>query len=237
MSSLRKIIEENGIEAFGRFYGVYHGIVKNDYDPENRGRLYVEIPQVKFKSDLVWADAMAFVSGSNHGSYHIPATNDWVYIQFIEGNPSKPVWLPGGYAKGELPKEFDHNALMGVKSLAGHSVIIDDLRGIIKVSSAAGFTITINDDKEEITISTPAKVGISLSDKDIKIGKGDKAEPAVLGDTLKDLLKELADIFSVESGNLANDVPVPANFVFTPKAIVSFKTWAGKLSGILTKFT
>jgi hypothetical protein len=237
MSNFARLIEEQGLEPFGRFYGVYVGIVKLDYDPEERGRLLVQVPQVKFDSDLVWANPMGMVSGKNHGSYHIPATNDWVYIQFIEGNPSYPVWLPGGFAKGEKPEEFRNPFVMGVKSMGGHTAIIDDENETISVKGAKGSEIFIDDKNQRITLSVNSGVKVVIEEKSIKVGKGEQLEPTVLGETLEKALKDLADIFTIDSANLAPDAMVPANSVFTPKGLAALLTWGKNLSKILTKYT
>lgn len=214
--NLRNYIEENGLEALGRFYGVYTGVVIQDYDPENIGRLLVRIPEVKGES-VAWASPMGMISGKGYGEHYIPATNEWVYIMFRNGDPKFPLWLPGGYAKGEKPQEFHSNSISGFKSLAGHLFTLDDEKGLITIRTKSGVEITIND-----------------QDKTLKANGHHLAD----GDNLKAQLEDLAKIFDTTNATVFIPNPtIPGSVVINA---ATFKTkiqdWVKSLEDILTKY-
>jgi hypothetical protein len=52
-----------------RFYGVYEGIVVDSNDPENRGRVKLQVPQVTGFEETGWADAIGGSISQNHTPY------------------------------------------------------------------------------------------------------------------------------------------------------------------------
>jgi hypothetical protein len=52
-----------------RFYGVYEGIVMDNADPENRGRVKLQVPQVTGFEETGWADAISGSISQNHMPY------------------------------------------------------------------------------------------------------------------------------------------------------------------------
>ncbi len=215
--NLRNYIEENGLEALGRFYGVYTGVVIQDYDPDNIGRLLVRVPEVKGDS-VTWASPMGMISGKGYGEHYIPATNEWVYIMFRNGDPKFPLWLPGGYAKGEKPQEFYSNSISGFKTLAGHLFMVDDEKGLITIRTKSGVEVTISD-----------------KDKTLKANGHHLAD----GDNLKAQLEDLANIFDTTDATVFIPNPTIQGSVVINAA--TFKTkmqkWVKSLENILTKYT
>jgi uncharacterized protein involved in type VI secretion and phage assembly len=234
MNSLGEFIQEYGLEPLGRFYGMYIGIVMTNEDPENRARVLVRIPQVKFDSDLVWAECGSLPSGKDYGHYQIPDVGEWLYIAFVEGLPHKPVWFPGGYAKKETPEEFRNPNIWGIKTRGGHTIIIDDENEVVKISTKAGHQFTLDDKAKEVNLKVNEGTSLNLSEKSIKLGTADM-EHSVKGDTLKDLLSEFASIFSMApTGKLTVS---PYGLVLSPESLADFTKWSQKLSRILTKYT
>jgi hypothetical protein len=52
-----------------RFYGVYEGIVVNNNDPENRGRVTLQVPQVTGSAETNWAASITGGLSQNHYPY------------------------------------------------------------------------------------------------------------------------------------------------------------------------
>lgn len=71
-----------------RFYGIYQGLVIDNQDPDSRGRITVQVPQVTGASVTDWVDVC-----SQNGS--VPASNigDAIWIMYIAGDPNFPVWI------------------------------------------------------------------------------------------------------------------------------------------------
>ena len=87
-------------DEFGnrRFFGVYRGIVVDNRDPLNKGRLKLKVPQVLSEEVTGWA----------WGSYQpgvntvLPAVGDGVFVSFEGGDPSFPIWT-GTFAQTPSP--------------------------------------------------------------------------------------------------------------------------------------
>ena len=78
-------------DEFGnkRFFGVYRGIVADNNDPLNMGRLKLQIPQVLVNSVTGWAWAVCAPGVPQV----IPTVNSGVFVMFEGGDPSFPLWL------------------------------------------------------------------------------------------------------------------------------------------------
>ena len=72
-----------------RFLGIYRGIVVDNNDPLNKGRLRLQIPQVLLEEETGWAWAVHQVE-LDRG---IPPVNSGVWVMFEGGDPSFPIWL------------------------------------------------------------------------------------------------------------------------------------------------
>jgi hypothetical protein len=72
-----------------RFYGLYRGVVVDDKDPMNKGRLKLRIPQVlgKTVTGLAWGVYQSTISKVT------PSVGTGVWVVFEGGDPSFPVWL------------------------------------------------------------------------------------------------------------------------------------------------
>lgn len=105
-----------GMEVFGRYYGLYRGIVKSNEDPEGRGRVQVCVPQVGHWDQYypsIWVEPMTVGSGPNRGVFWPPEKGDPVWVSFEMGAADTPqAYIGGWYAaalddKTDRPKEFD----------------------------------------------------------------------------------------------------------------------------------
>ena len=72
-----------------RFFGMYRGIVTNNSDPLNRGRLKLVIPQVLLTEETGWVWAVVRPGIANVA---VPVGTP-VWVMFEGGDPSYPVWV------------------------------------------------------------------------------------------------------------------------------------------------
>jgi hypothetical protein len=72
-----------------RFLGIYRGIVVDNNDPLNKGRLRLQIPQVLLEEETGWAWATHRPGIAN---VFIPVGTA-VWVTFEGGDPSFPVWI------------------------------------------------------------------------------------------------------------------------------------------------
>ncbi len=82
-----------------RIFGVVVGIVDQNYDMNQPGKVCVRIPtRDKDHNVLKWAKVATSYMGKTWGSYIIPEVGDEVLLSFEEGNIDKP------YVIGAIPK-------------------------------------------------------------------------------------------------------------------------------------
>jgi hypothetical protein len=75
-----------------RYYGKYRGIVLQNIDPERRGRLMVQVPDVLGPSISSWALPCVPWAGLQMGAYVVPPPQAGVWIEFEKGDPDYPIW-------------------------------------------------------------------------------------------------------------------------------------------------
>ena len=78
-----------------RFYGKYRGTVIQNIDPEFRGRIMCEVPDVLGVVPSSWCEAcvpLAGPTGPPMGAYFVPPIGAGVWVEFEQGDPNKPIW-------------------------------------------------------------------------------------------------------------------------------------------------
>lgn len=81
-----------------KYTGKYRGVVVNNVDPKNMGRLMVKVPDVSNFQLSSWAMPCVPIGGIQNGMYVIPAINSGVWVEFEQGDPDYPIWV--GYYWG-----------------------------------------------------------------------------------------------------------------------------------------
>jgi hypothetical protein len=76
-----------------KFFGLYAGMVVNNIDPEARGRIMVNVPQVLGIMPSNWAMPCFPVAGKQMAISALPIIGDGVWVAFEDGDPGKPIWL------------------------------------------------------------------------------------------------------------------------------------------------
>lgn len=86
-----------------KYYGKYRAKVVDVNDPEKRGRIRVMCPKVlgEFKSS--WCEPCIPVAYDLGGDFAIPKLNEFVWIEFEEGNQNKPIYVGGLWCKEKSP--------------------------------------------------------------------------------------------------------------------------------------
>ena len=125
-----------------RYFGKYRGVVVDNKDKTERGRVKVEVPAVLGKLQ-VWAMPCVPYAGKGVGFYSLPAPETGVWVEFEGGDPSFPIWTGCFWADNELPG----------KSAAA-----------CKVWKTEKLSIRIDDDKDELVIETDGGSKVELAD-------------------------------------------------------------------------
>ena len=129
-------VERAGPDGAKRLLGKFPGLVRDSFDPEERGRIRIYCPEVMGEIDsdehwLSWAEANAPLAGFDQGLMMVPPDPSWerrdvdagnspfnetrVWVEFRDGDVRRPIYSSGGSWLGESdlphskPKLVDSN--------------------------------------------------------------------------------------------------------------------------------
>jgi len=136
-----------------RYYGKYRGTVVLNVDPEQRGRITAQVPDVLGMIPSSWALPCLPIAGKQQGTYFVPQVGAGVWIEFENGDVNHPIWTGGFWG---LAAEVPALALAGnpaspslvLQSGLQNCIVISDLPGPtggIMLRSTTGATIIVND--------------------------------------------------------------------------------------------
>jgi phage protein D/phage baseplate assembly protein gpV len=151
----------------GRIQGVVVGIVTNNMDPMQQGRVKVLYPWmsggVPVESD--WARVISAGAGMMRGIEFIPEVGDEVLLTFEHGDPNRPYVVGGVWgATAPMPVGTTQAVIAGkvvkrvIRSSIGHTITLDDTPGAAKI--------------EIVDMTMMNKITIMGSPPEIKIESG-----------------------------------------------------------------
>jgi len=157
--------------AESRFYGKHRGLVVDNADPEQLGRLKVRVPSV-LGNDIVTGWAMPCVpygGDANQGFLFIPEVGAGVWVEFEEGDLEFPIWVgtfwsrPGDETEVPKPNDPDGSEEGSVqdppsrkilKTLKGHTLQFEDADGsemITLIEAVDGHVVTLDANGIKVT--------------------------------------------------------------------------------------
>ena len=77
----------------GKYYGKYRGMVMNNIDPMQLGRLLVQVPDVSGLLPSSWAMPCVPIAGLQTGMFALPIIGSGVWVEFEQGDPDYPIWV------------------------------------------------------------------------------------------------------------------------------------------------
>lgn len=148
-----------GNPASGRrsHYGKYRGTVLNNFDPEQRGRILAEVPDVLGVTPSSWALPCLPFAGKQEGFFAVPQIGAAVWIEFEQGDSDYPIWTGGFWgAFAEVPvtalapPPIPPGQTVALQTTLGNLLMVSDapptpLTGGIVLRSAGGASITVNE--------------------------------------------------------------------------------------------
>jgi uncharacterized protein involved in type VI secretion and phage assembly len=161
-----------------RYYGKYRGMVLNNVDPLQQGRIQVQVPDVAGLAPASWAMPCVPFTGPQSGVYVVPPVGAGVWVEFEQGNADYPIWVGGFWGStAEVPAL----ALAGVpvspsvvlQTGGQNTLMLSDLPGPtggILLKSTSGALISINE--TGITISNGQGATIMLNGPAVNINQG-----------------------------------------------------------------
>ena len=134
----------------GKIYGVVIGIVTNNKDPDNQGRVKVRFPWLSDAEESWWARIATMMAGPDRGSYFLPEVDDEVLVAFDHGDVRFPYVLGAlwnGQDKGPDSNEDGENNRRQIKSRSGHVLKFDDKSGKehFEIKSKSGHIVRLDD--------------------------------------------------------------------------------------------
>ncbi len=130
-----------------QWFGKYRAKVVNINDPKRQGRIKVSCPRVFYNAVSSWCLPCIPNALDETGDYFIPKVGEYVWIEFEEGDCSKPIWTGGWYSENKIPISSNESVdQTRVISYNGNKVEMS--KNNIKVT-VQGESITL--DKDTIT--------------------------------------------------------------------------------------
>ena len=117
-----------------KYFGKYRGMVINNIDPMQMGRLMVQVPDMAGLTPSTWAMPCFPVTGRQMGLWVLPLIGSGVWVEFEGGEPDHPIWsgcYPG--SAGDVP------ALALAGNPASPSIVLQTgMQNTIMISDMAG---------------------------------------------------------------------------------------------------
>ncbi len=179
------------------YFGKYRGVVIDNNDPLNRGRIKVNVPGVLGNMES-WAMPCLPYTGNGVGSYVMPEAGSGVWVEFEAGDVSFPIWSGGFWADTELPQNEEGTTaspwLKIFRTAGGIMATFDDLRKIITLSDQNGRNM-LSIDVERGCIRINADTSVILEAPQIELAEN-STHPLVFGDDLLNYLSQLVILFN-----------------------------------------
>jgi uncharacterized protein involved in type VI secretion and phage assembly len=138
-----------------KYYGKYRGVVIDNIDPENRGRIMAEVADVTQLVPSTWAEACVPIAGGAvpAGVYVVPPIGANVWIEYEQGDIRYPIWSGCFWGAETSVPTLALAGLPGSPSIVlqttgQNMLVLSDLPGPtggIMLVSSTGASILIND--------------------------------------------------------------------------------------------
>ncbi len=232
-------------------FGIYAGTVQDNGDPLKMGRLRCRVPAIYgtvtgneadgssiSDTDLPWALPIGLPAGGTNDSGMVgwlPDVGDHVYVQFLDGEPEKPLWTwgnqdtnqtgviagwtrsPGGYtnastvpaaAGSDTPTVAPKSAFF---TRYGH--VIDFQPDTLTFRTANGYILRFTDSTQQLDIYSPNMVALvgalKFTGKDYQFNPANTFEVNTDDASISGNTVELNAVYNTLNADLVNKIVSP----------------------------
>jgi len=162
----------------GNFFGKFRGMVLNNIDPMQMGRLQVQVPDVAGLIATTWAMPCVPLAGINMGMFALPMIGSGVWVEFEQGNPDYPIWVGcfwGSAAELPVLSRMVPPVVPGItlQTPLKNGLVISDVPGPtggIQLQTATGAMISVTDIGIMISNGKGAVINLTGPTVDINLG-------------------------------------------------------------------
>ena len=149
-----------------RIEGIVLGIVTNNQDPKEVGRVKIKFPWLSDGEESYWARVITLMGGKDRGTFFLPEVGDEVLVAFDHGDINHPYVIGALWNDVDKPPEKNadgKNNIRKIKSRSGHEIIFDDSSEEktekLEIRTNAGHKILLDDSsgREKIEIMDKKK--------------------------------------------------------------------------------
>lgn len=217
------------------------GIVTDNKDPQNQGRIKVQYPALSTEYTSDWVRICSPMAGKERGFYFLPEIDDEVLVAFEHGDIRRPYMLGALWNGKDAPVEPNSKALEGsqvvhriIKTRIGHTLLLDDTGGTgeMSLTTKNGHKLVLDDKNKKISAKTTGGHEVLLDDQNRKIVVTDPSGNKMTIETNSNAISmECKGNFSIDAkgkvsiqGTAGIELSTPAQFSTDAKAGVSITT-------------
>ena len=165
-----------------KYYGKYRGLVINNIDPEQIGRVLVQVPDVLGVIPSSWAMPCVPAAGIQAGCFVVPPIGSQVWVEFEQGDSDYPIWTGGFWGiVGEVPvfatapPAIPPGQNIVLQTTGQNMIMVSDApptpaTGGIVLKSTTGAMIVVNDTGIYISNGKGAMITMIGPTVDVNIG-------------------------------------------------------------------
>jgi Type VI secretion system/phage-baseplate injector OB domain len=140
-----------------RYYGKYRGLVVDNVDPLQIGRIMAQVSDVFGETPSSWAMPCVPAAGIQAGCFIVPPIGSEVWIEFEQGDSDYPIWAGGFWGTvanvpifATAPPAIPPGQNIVLQTTGENMVLISDAAptpasGGIILKSASGAMIVVNE--------------------------------------------------------------------------------------------
>lgn len=149
------------------YYGKYRAQVVDVKDPEERGRIRVLCPKVLGNAKSAWCDVCVPVASDNEGDFCLPKVGEFVWVEFEEGNPNRPIYLGGWYSKSKSPQtDYKTAPDERIISFKGNKISMKENQCKVSISKES---VELSITNAQISLNFKNKAKITLQSSNIVV--------------------------------------------------------------------